>query len=186
MNVTACCHTQNRRDTATQKPTNQNYNELTWDMDALKLEDPTCNNWDKYICRKPGSQLPAFYRQLHDAQDSNLKRSLKHTDLSTNDEIPTKGEKSASSTFVTPERERSQTFQPRGQVKPLNLRMRPKSETETFPNVPTIPLAKPIGHGNARAARHLEMLPESSKQDQKQHPLDPSTALIIQGYRRTR
>jgi hypothetical protein len=58
---------------------NQNDVELTCDMDALKLEDPTCNNWDKYICRKLGSQLPAFYRQLHDAQDSNLKRSLKHT-----------------------------------------------------------------------------------------------------------
>ena len=38
--------------------------ELTCDMDALKLEDPTCNNWDKYICRKPGSQLPAFYRHM--------------------------------------------------------------------------------------------------------------------------
>ncbi len=49
-------------------------------MDALKLEDPICNNWDKYICRKLGSQLPAFYRQLHDAQDSNLKRSMKHTE----------------------------------------------------------------------------------------------------------
>ena len=83
-------------------------------MDALKLEDPTCNNWDKYICRKPGSQLPAFYRQLHDAQDSNLKRSLKHTEQATNpwilsyllsnDEIQPKGEKSASSTFVTPEK----------------------------------------------------------------------------------
>ena len=36
--------------------------ELTCNMDALKLEDPTCNNWDKYICHKPGSQLPAFYR----------------------------------------------------------------------------------------------------------------------------
>jgi hypothetical protein len=35
--------------------------ELTCDMDTLKLEDPTCNNWDKYICRKPGSQLPAFF-----------------------------------------------------------------------------------------------------------------------------
>ena len=83
-------------------------------------------------------------------------------------------------------RERSQTFQPRVQVKPLNLGMRPKSETETSPNVPTIPLAKPIGHENARAARHREILLES-KQDQKQHPLDASsTALIIQGCRRTR
>ncbi len=32
------------------------------------------------ICRKLGSQLPAFCRQLHDAQDSNLKRSMKHTE----------------------------------------------------------------------------------------------------------
>ena len=58
----------------------KNDSELTCDMDALKLEDPTCNNWDKYICHKLGSQLPAFYRQLYDAQDSNLKRSLKHTE----------------------------------------------------------------------------------------------------------
>jgi len=49
-------------------------------MDALKLEDPTCNNWYKYICRKLGSQLLAFCRQLHHAQNSNLKRSLKHTE----------------------------------------------------------------------------------------------------------
>jgi hypothetical protein len=54
--------------------------ELTCDMDALKFEDPTCDNWNKYISRKLGSQLPAFYRQLHDAQHSNLKRSLKHTE----------------------------------------------------------------------------------------------------------
>jgi hypothetical protein len=134
MNVTACCHTQNRRDTATQKPTNQNYNELTWDMDALKLEDPTCNNWDKYICRKPaGSQLPAFYRQLHDAQDSNLKRSLKHTEQATNPWISylnviypmTRSQPKEKNLRVRPsslrKRERSQTFQPRVQVKPLNL-----------------------------------------------------------------
>ena len=38
--------------------------ELTCDMDALKLEDPTCNNWDKYICHKTGSQLPAFHRHI--------------------------------------------------------------------------------------------------------------------------
>ncbi len=38
--------------------------ELTCDMDALKLVDPTCNKWDKHICRKPGSQLPAFYRHM--------------------------------------------------------------------------------------------------------------------------
>ena len=70
-------------------------------------------------------------------------------------------------------------------MKPLNLGMRPKSETETLPNVPTIPLAKPIGHGNARAARHREMLPES-KQDQKQHPLDASTALETRDSARIR
>jgi hypothetical protein len=58
----------------------KNDTELSCDMDALKFEDPTCNNWDKYICRKLGSQLPAFYRQLHEAQDTNLKRSLKHTE----------------------------------------------------------------------------------------------------------
>ena len=69
------------------------------------------------------------------------------------------------------------------QVKSLNLGMRPKSETETFPNTVTIHLAKLIGHGNARAARHREMPPEL-KQDQKQHPLDASTALTIQGCRR--
>ena len=49
-------------------------------MDALKFEDPTCDNWPKYISRKLSSQLPAYQRQLHDAQYSNLKRSLKkHT-----------------------------------------------------------------------------------------------------------
>ena len=74
-------------------------------------------------------------------------------------------------------------FQPRVQVKSLNLGMRPKSETETFPNAVTIHLAKLIGHGNARAVRHRETLPES-KQDQKQHPLDASTALTIHGYRK--
>jgi hypothetical protein len=79
-------------------------------------------------------------------------------------------------------RERSQTFQPRVQVKPLNLGMRPKSETEPFPNVPT---NHSIEHGNARTARHLEMLPES-KQDQKQHSLDASTASTIKDCRRTR
>jgi hypothetical protein len=51
-------------------------------------------------------------------------------------------------------------FQPRVQVKSLNLGMRPKSETEKFPNAVTIPLAKPIGHGNARAVKHRETLPE--------------------------
>ena len=65
------------------------------------------------------------------------------------------------------------------------LAMRLRSEVETFPNVPTIPLVKPIGHGNARAARRREMLPES-KQDQKQHPLDASTALEIQDSARIR
>jgi hypothetical protein len=103
-------------------------------------------------------------------------------DLSTNDEILTKGEKSASSTFVSLEKRKISDISTSKQVKHLNLGMRPKSETETLPNVPTVPLAKPIGHGNARAARHLEMLPES-KQDQKQHPLDASTALTIQGCR---
>ena len=49
-------------------------------MDALKFEDPTCDNWNKYISRKLDSQLPAYQKQLHDAQDSNLKRSLKHTE----------------------------------------------------------------------------------------------------------
>ena len=57
--------------------------ELTCDMDALKLEDPTCNNWDKYICHKTGSQLPAFYRHMM-LKDSNLKRSLKHTEQAKN------------------------------------------------------------------------------------------------------
>ena len=61
--------------------------------------------------------------------------------------------------------------------------MRPKSETETFPNAVTIPLAKPIGHVNARAVRHRETLPEL-KQNQKQHPLDASTALTIYGYKK--
>jgi hypothetical protein len=54
--------------------------ELTCDMDSLKFEDPTCDIWNKYISRKLGSQLPAFYTKLHDAQDSNLKRSLKYTE----------------------------------------------------------------------------------------------------------
>jgi hypothetical protein len=58
----------------------KNDTELSCDMDALKLEDPTCSNWDKYICRKLGSQLPAFYRQLNEAQKTNLKRYLKHTE----------------------------------------------------------------------------------------------------------
>ncbi len=59
----------------------KNDTELYCDMDAIKLEDPTCDIWDnKYICRKLGSQLPAFYRLLHDAEDTNLKRFLKHTE----------------------------------------------------------------------------------------------------------
>jgi hypothetical protein len=59
----------------------KNDTELTCDMDALKFEDPTCDNWNKYISRKKlDSQLPAYQKQLHDAQDSNLKRSLKHTE----------------------------------------------------------------------------------------------------------
>ena len=58
----------------------KNDTELTCDMDALKFEDPTCDNWNKYISRKLDSQLPAYQKQLHDAQDSNLKRSLKHTE----------------------------------------------------------------------------------------------------------
>ena len=156
------------------------------------------NNWDKYICHKPGSQLPAFYRQLHDAQDSNLKRSLKHTEQAKNPWISylnnviypmTRSQPKEKNLRVRPsslrKRKRSQRCQPQVQVKLLNLGMRPKSEMEISPNVPTIPLAKPIGHGNARAARHREMLPES-KQDQKQHPLDASTALTIQGCRKTR
>ena len=94
-------------------------------MDALKLADPTCNNWDKYICRKPGSQLPAFYRQLHDAQDSNLKRSLKHTEQAKNPWISylnnviypmTRSQPKEKNLRVRPsslrKRERSQTFQP--------------------------------------------------------------------------
>jgi hypothetical protein len=54
--------------------------ELSCDMDALKFEDPTCDTWPKYLSRKLGSQLPAYQRQLHDAQDSILRRSLKHTE----------------------------------------------------------------------------------------------------------
>ena len=57
-------------------------------------------------------------------------------------------------------REKSQRFQPQVQVKLLNLGMRPKSEMEISPNVLTIPRVKPIGHGNARAARHREMIQE--------------------------
>ena len=53
-------------------------------MDALKFEDPACDNWPKYLSRKLGSQLPAYQKQLHDAQDSNLKRSLKHTEQAKN------------------------------------------------------------------------------------------------------
>ena len=68
-------------------------------------------------------------------------------------------------------------------VNHIYLGMRLRSEVETFPNVVTIPLAKPIGHRNARAVRHRETLPES-KQDQKQLPLDVSTALIIPGYKK--
>ena len=81
----------------------------------------------------------------------------------------------------------SQKCQPQAQVKLLNLGMRsPKSEMEMIsPSVPTIPLAKPIGHGNARAARHRETILER-KQDQKQHPPDAPTASIIQGCRRIR
>ena len=70
-------------------------------------------------------------------------------------------------------------------VNHLNCGMRLRLEMETFPNVLTIPLVKPIGHGNARAVRHQETLPES-KQDQKHHPPDVSTALIVQSYRRIR
>ena len=58
----------------------KNDTELSCDMDALKFEDPTYDNWPKYLSRKLSSQLPAYQRQLHDAQDSNLKRSLKHTE----------------------------------------------------------------------------------------------------------
>jgi hypothetical protein len=53
-------------------------------------------------------------------------------------------------------------------------------------NVLTIPRAKPIGHGNARAVRHPEIMTQERKQDQTLHPLDVSTASIIQGCRRIR
>ena len=65
------------------------------------------------------------------------------------------------------------------------LGMRLRSEVETFPNAPTTPLVKPIGHGNARAAKYREMLLES-KQDQKQHLLDASTALETRDSARIR
>jgi hypothetical protein len=115
----------------------KDYIELTCDMDALKLEDPTCNKRDKYICRKPGSQLPAFYRQLHDAQDSNLKRSLKHTEQAKNPWTSylnviypmTRSQPKEKNLRVRPSSLRKrETFQPRVQVKPLNLGMRPKSD----------------------------------------------------------
>jgi hypothetical protein len=82
-------------------------------------------------------------------------------------------------------REKSQRFQPQAQVKLLNLGMRPRSEMGISLNVLTIPRAKPIRHGNARAVRHPEMIQER-KQDQILHPLDVSTASTIQGCRRIR
>ena len=82
-------------------------------------------------------------------------------------------------------KERSQRFQPQAQVKLLNLGMRPKSEMEISPSAPTIPLAKPIGHGNARVARHRETILER-KQGQIQHPVDAPSASTIQGCRRIR
>jgi hypothetical protein len=42
--------------------------------------EPSCDNWPKHLSCKLGSQLPAYQKQLHDAQDSNLKRSLTHTE----------------------------------------------------------------------------------------------------------
>ena len=65
------------------------------------------------------------------------------------------------------------------------LGMRLRSEVETFPNAPTIPLAKPIERGNARAAKHRETILERER-GQKQHPVDAPTASIIQGCRRIR
>ena len=82
-------------------------------------------------------------------------------------------------------RGRSQKCQPQAQEKLLNLGMRPKSEMEISPSVPTIPPAKPIGHGNARVARHRETILER-KQGQIQHPVDAPTASTIQDCRRIR
>jgi len=144
------------------------------------------------------AKLGSFYRQLHDAQDSNLKRSLKHTEQATNPWISylnviypmTRSQPKEKNLRVRPsslrKRKRSQRCQPQVQVKLLNLGMRPKSEMEISQNVPIIPLARPIGHGNARAARHWETIQEERKKDQKQHPLDASSASIIQGCRRIR
>jgi len=55
-------------------------NELEVDMEVAKVASPECDNWEKYLTKKLGSNLSDYNSKLKAAYDANDKRSMKHTD----------------------------------------------------------------------------------------------------------
>ncbi len=115
-------------------------------------------------------------RDLKSYVDIILKRDL------SNDEISTKGEKSASLNFFTPKKERSRTDPERSNADETFL---PRNASEVrdgdYRDAQIIPIAKLIGLGNVTVEGSRNLIPRS-KANQTLHHLDAPTASIIQDY----